>query len=157
MKPAVADKSHINRFKIAHMVAVAEYMRENAVRYGLDPDEMYVLGLLHDIGYLQGKEEHEEAGYALLSQFGCKKNNNLFAIRYHGSNPNDLIKKGILDPNNIPKEYILLLEGDLSVNAQGYKVGFTKRLKDIGERYGFNSIAYETALKTVDFIKSLDY
>ena len=47
-----AHKEHINAYKTAHMIGVAEYMRERAKDYGLNPDIMYAVGLLHDIGYI---------------------------------------------------------------------------------------------------------
>lgn len=31
------------------MQGVAEYMYRNASKYGLNPEEMYILGLVHDI------------------------------------------------------------------------------------------------------------
>lgn len=49
----------ISREKILHMWGVAEYMYQNASKYELKPDKMYVLGLLHDIGYIKGKQDHE--------------------------------------------------------------------------------------------------
>lgn len=67
-----AHKEHINRFKMAHNIGVAEYMRENAEKYGLPADEMYVMGLLHDIGYIKQHKGHEEYGAELLETMGLK-------------------------------------------------------------------------------------
>lgn len=58
----------ISNERIAHMHGVAEWMYEHAVEYGCEnKDEMYFLGLIHDIGYLYGsKEEHEQKSAELL-------------------------------------------------------------------------------------------
>ena len=151
-EPCKADKRHINKFKMAHMVGVAEYMRDHAEEYGLNPDEMYVLGLLHDIGYLEGRNEHEQYGAKMLSEMGLNMVYT-YAICHHGDNPYALCPDGINPSDKAVKPYLLLLEGDMSVNAQGYRVGFDKRIEDIGQRYGFDSEAYKTACDNVRFIK----
>ena len=79
----LAHKEHINRYKMAHIISVAERMREKADDFGLDGDEMYVLGFLHDIGYLHGRAGHEEYGADLLLKFGLGSYYDLI-IREHG-------------------------------------------------------------------------
>lgn len=101
MSFAKANNQHINRYKMAHCVGVAEYMRDNADKYSLNKDEMYVLGLLHDIGYLNGRKNHEENGYELLECMGLNRRC-LFAVKNHSADPyelmiNDEYKKFILD------------------------------------------------------------
>lgn len=71
---------------MAHNIGVAEYMRENAEKYGLPADEMYVMGLLHDIGYIKQHKGHEEYGAELLETMGLKPRY-VYAIKYHGLNP----------------------------------------------------------------------
>ncbi len=57
----------INNNKKMHMFGVAEFMYIEAPKYGLKSDEMYVLGLLHDIGYIyDGWHNHEENGKNLI-------------------------------------------------------------------------------------------
>ena len=46
---------------------------------------------------------------------------------------------------------VLMLEADMSTEKAGYRVGFQKRLHDIAERYGYDSIAYETARDVVAY------
>jgi hypothetical protein len=48
----------INRYKAAHMNGVAVHMAENAKRYGVSQKEAYVVGLLHDVGYISGRAGH---------------------------------------------------------------------------------------------------
>lgn len=140
----------INRIpdnRMRHMQKVAEYMLENADKYNLDKDEMYTLGLLHDIGYLFGAENHEINGENLL-----KKENYKYAniVGLHGLTPNEfLIKFG----KDIPIELILLWEADMSININGENVGFDKRLEDIKSRHGENSRAYITSKERVEWLK----
>lgn len=50
------------------MHSVAEYMYRNAKKYDLNPEEMYILGLIHDIGYLKDRLDHEVHGARLLEK-----------------------------------------------------------------------------------------
>lgn len=149
-----AHKEHINKYKMAHSIGVAEYMRERAVDYGLEPDTMYVVGLLHDIGYLNGRANHEENGAVLLGKtfgFDTQKEDVLFAVLHHGDNPYDVMRE--YGEESISPVFVLLLEGDMSVEKAGYRVGFEKRLKDIGDRYGYDSVAYHRCEDNIAFIK----
>ena len=153
-----AHKEHINKYKMAHNIGVAEYMRENAAKYGLDGDTMYVAGLLHDIGYLNGRMGHEAAGLEILNKMGVTEQHILFAVANHGKNLYD-VEKGVAAVQNINNlleycpEIVLMCEADMSVNAQGYRVGFKDRLEDIGRRYGTDGIEYQTASATVEYVK----
>ncbi len=130
---AEADKKHINKYKMAHMIGCAEYMRDNAYRYGLEDrkDEMYVIGLLHDVGYLGGRDGHERYGAELLRGMGLSEEH-VYAIKNHRSHPDDLRKAGMA----ITPELLLLWDADLSIGRTGYNVGHYERLKDIRRRYG---------------------
>lgn len=145
-----AHKEHINQYKMAHMIGVAEYMRERAQDYGLNPDMMYAVGLMHDIGYINGRANHEQFGAELLSKMGVD-NDILFAIRHHGENPYEVMSK--YGKENISAIYVLTLEGDMSVEKAGYRVGFEKRLEDIASRYGYDSPAYKNCQDNIKFIK----
>ena len=147
--------------KMNHMRGVAEYMYQNAGKYGVDNEEAYVVGLLHDIGYINDDAAkrnftmfgtrgygHEVYGAALLGKMGIKEEYRQ-AIMSHGTAPlnvNESIRN-----NPMLK---LLWEADMSVNRYGNRVGFDGRLADIGKRYGYDSVAYETAKATVDYLKS---
>lgn len=145
-----AHNEHINRFKMAHMIGVAEYMRERAEDYGLNPDVMYTVGLLHDIGYIKGRESHEKHGAEILSAIGADDDICL-AVAHHGENPYKFREEYGQDA--ITPEFVLLLEADMSVDARGYRVGFGGRLKDVGRRYGYEHAAYETVKANIQFIK----
>lgn len=144
---AQARREHINRHKMAHMIGVAEYMRERADDYGIDGNIAYTAGLLHDIGYLEGRNGHEEAGAEILEACGMS-GEIVFAIAYHAE-----------DLRNIPENQlspilVLMIEADLSVEVNGFRVGFDKRLADIGHRYGTeNNPIYDKCKNNIDFIK----
>lgn len=132
----------ISKERILHMHGVAEYMYRNAEKYNLDKAQMYVVGLLHDIGYIFGKENHPITGSQLLKSLGFTHADD---IALHGNAPSS---------QNISKVLNLLLEADLTVGKDGTVVGYKCRLKDIGERLGFDSEAYIIAKETVDFLEN---
>lgn len=53
-------------------------------------------------------------------------------------------------------ELRLLLEADLSIGLNGEYLGYEARLKDIGNRYGFDSDTYKTCNNTINWLKSQD-
>lgn len=146
-----AHKEHINAYKMAHMIGTAEYMRERAKDYGLNPDVMYTVGLLHDIGYVDGRADHERYGADILKTMGVNDEIS-FAVKYHGENPYEIQKR--FGKECISPVFVLLLEADMSVDARGFRVGFEKRLEDIGHRYGYDHAAYATVQANISFIKS---
>ena len=132
----------ISEERISHMHGVAEYMYNNAEKYNLDKAQMYVVGLLHDIGYLFGKENHPITGSQLLKDLGFIHADD---ISLHGDVP---------DSQNISNVLRLLLEADLTIGKDGTLVGYKNRLEDIAARLGFDSEAYLIAKETVDFLKN---
>ena len=72
--------------RIKHMHGVAEYMYNNAEKYGLNKEQMYVLGLLHDIGYVKEKAGHEQYGGDLLDDLFYI---DAAIITWHGSTPKE--------------------------------------------------------------------
>ena len=140
--------------KIKHSASVAEYMSENATKYGLDREEMYVLGLLHDIGYLFGQRDHAEDGDHLLCQFGFARTKYAGLVALHDTNPYKIHQDYY--HTEVSPELFLLQQADMTVDALGNFMGFDKRLKEIGKRYGEDSKAYETAKAIVKYQKEFD-
>lgn len=148
------SREHIHAGKIAHMVGVAEYMRDRADDYGVDGNVAYTAGMLHDIGYLEGRLGHEEIGAEILEACGMR-GEIVFAVANHAT-----------ELKQIPKEQVspllvLMVEADLSVDAKGFRVGFDKRLADIEKRYGIDKKGdvndmpiYQSVLSNIDFIKA---
>lgn len=145
-----AHNEHINRYKMAHMIGVAEYMRERAKDYGLNPDVMYTVGLLHDIGYIKGRAGHEEYGAEILSAVGMDEDI-IFAIRHHGENLYAV--REAYGAEAMSPEFVLTVEADMSVDAEGHRAGFDGRLRDIERRYGEDHIAAKTVKDNIAFIK----
>lgn len=133
--------------KLLHMSGVAKYMSEHAEDYDLEPDKMYALGLLHDIGYIYGGDEHAVNGARLLESVGFKYSSE---VSYHGTAPMDYLR--LTDASEPPKELVLLWEADLSIGPDGKEIGFRRRLEDIALRYGTESVSYRIAKETVDWL-----
>ena len=124
--------NHLSNDKVSHSKAVAEYMRDNCPN-GLDPNEMYLLGFIHDIGYLFQKDGHGTLGGLLLKAQGYK----YYEEVYHHGDPHCEYKS---------KELDLLNLADLSINSKGEFVGISDRLEDIKTRYGAESKNYLNAV-----------
>ncbi len=141
----------ISEDRMAHMHGVAEYMYEHAEEYGgLNKEEMYLLGLLHDIGYLYGKEGHEQSGARLLgldTHYGQ-------LIHAHGLTPREYMYCHCCLPSEIPSELILLWTADMMVDLTGKVVGFKARLEDIAQRHGKNSEPYRICKETMTWLKN---
>lgn len=132
--------------RIAHMHGVAEYCYRHASDsfYKLDPNEMYILGLLHDVGYIGGKSHHEMFGGEMLRDLGYEDwkevamhGNLLTTMPFHN------------------KKLLLLIEADMKIDIGGREVGYDRRLKSIAERHGDNSRAYELCRRNIEFLKGV--
>ena len=148
-------KHPIPKERLAHMIGVAEYMYTNAARYNLDSKKMYVLGLLHDIGYISGnKSGHEEYGAELLKNcFPGSESNLLEIIKMHDITPQEYIESNNCKKDDIPKELLLLLEADMMVDLSGEVVGFDTRLEAIKNHYGEYSNPYKICHETIEWLK----
>ena len=128
----------ITEDRINHIMAVARLMKDNAEKVGLDKQEMFTLGLLHDIGYEFGdSEEHHILGAEIL-----KKQNYKYykEVLYHGK-PNTEFTSTAFD---------LLNYADMHIDKKGNFVSFENRLKDIAERRGEDSIPYINCKAIID-------
>ena len=150
---AKASKEHINAWKAAHMIGVAEYMRDRADDYGVDGNIAYTAGLLHDIGYLEGRAGHEEIGAEILEACGMR-GEIVFAVANHAT------ELKTIPENQVSPMLVLMVEADLSVDAKGFRVGFDNRLKDIERRYGIDKMGdinnmpiYQSVLSNIEYIK----
>ena len=100
------DQKKIDDERISHIHGVAEYMYCHAGDFGLDDEEMYVLGLLHDIGYIGGEEGHEHFGGDLIESLGMVRFGRFISM--HGATPKEyMIDSGEkLYENPIPSSTI---------------------------------------------------
>lgn len=129
--------------KLRHMRAVAETMRDTALANGMTDDEadgMYLLGLVHDIGYIHGAKGHSDTGADILENAGYPLAQ---AVRDHGS-PRE-------DP---PRELVMLWHADMTCDSVGRRIPYDGRLADIVRRYGRDSSQAQNATLIVGFLRS---
>ncbi len=123
--------------RINHIIAVANLMKEKAPLLGLDPDQMFVLGYLHDVGYaVQTDKLHSYFGGEILKKAGYKYHQE---VCNHG-NPYTEYTSSALD---------LLNYCDMHINSNGELVSYEERLEDIKARRGEDSIEYKNSLLIV--------
>lgn len=132
----------IDRMK--HSLAVAEKMVEIGKEKQLNENELqdlFILGINHDIGYKFGnKENHNTVGGEMLKNNGYKYWQEVY---WHGNSKAEYSSL-YLD---------ILNEADMSINKFGEDVGQEKRLEDIKNRYGIDSIQYNNSLKIVNKLR----
>ena len=134
--------------RLKHSYEVANKMTELGKKKNLSEEDihaLFLLGYLHDIGYQFGtNENHNIIGGNIL-----KENNYKYwkEVYYHGI-PNSDYKSLYLD---------ILNTADMMIDKYGNDVGFSKRLEDIKNRYGENSIQYIDSYKIVEELRSKNY
>lgn len=125
------DKDRLN-----HSLAVAEKMVKIGKEYNFSENELkdlFVLGLNHDIGYEYGNNSnHAHIGGEILKRNDYKYWQEVY---YHG------------DVNTEYSSLFLeiLNKADMQIDKYGNDVGYIKRLEDIKNRYGEDSITYKNA------------
>ena len=131
----------IDENRLKHIYGVAKLMAENAEKHGLNKQEMFMLGFLHDIGYeFGGSEEHHVVGAEMLE----KENYKYFKeVLFHGM-PNVGYESPALD---------LLNFADMHINKKGEYVTFEERLKDIAERRGKDSPHFKNCTVIIEGLK----
>lgn len=130
----------IDEDRIKHIFAVARLMKQKANEVGLDEEEMFTLGLLHDVGYeFGGSEFHHTEGGQLLKDQNYKY---WQEVLYHGK-PAQYQSKA-LD---------LLNYADMHIDKKGNFVSFDDRLKDIAERRGKDSPHYKNSKIVIEGLK----
>lgn len=126
--------------RIKHILSVAYKMKriveETPGLYDVTPQEAFMIGYLHDVGYVftDNQIEHEHLGGELLKEMGYKFWREIY---FHG------------DPmaEYDSKELRLLNAADLTTDRCGNDVTLQERLDDIRNRYGSNSKQYLNAFK----------
>lgn len=138
--PSPAPTRHaISNDKLRHIRLVAEVMRACAVANGMDDeaaDAMFLLGFVHDIGYMRGPNDHAAAGADILAASGYAHSE---AVRHHG--------RAIENP---PTELVMLWHADMTCDHCGRRVSYAQRLAGIIERYGKDSSQARHARRIVE-------
>lgn len=97
-------------------------------------EEMFVAGLLHDVGYaFAGADRHGAAGGEVLSRCGFKYST---AIARHGSGVSLSLAEAIINL------------ADMTTSKTGVQVSMEDRLAEIENRFGAASREYRLALVT---------
>ncbi len=140
----------IAEYRKKHIFAVAELMQKYGEERGYTKsqcNELYTLGLLHDIGYafLEEKdyEKHEVVGGLFLKEQGYKFWQEVY---YHG-----------VANSPYQSEYLDLLNlADMHIDYTGEYVSFDERLQDISRRYN-TKIEELNSFKVVQELKAKGY
>ena len=132
--------------RICHIIAVARFMKDYCLKNNYDLEycqEMFTLGLLHDIGYeFSENKNHSEIGASILERQNYKYSRE---IKYHGL-PNCEYSSNELN---------LLNWADMHIDSKGNYVSYPERLKDIEVRRGKNSSAYINCEKLIEKLLKL--
>ncbi len=128
-----------------HILGVARKAKEFASKMRPDDEhyaeDMFLLGLLHDLGYefAETGQDHALIGGKILKRSG---------YRYW----QEVAGHGKPEAADMTDELFILNCADMSVRADGKNCTMSERLKDIASRYGIASPAYR---KTVSEINRL--
>ena len=130
--------------RLKHSVAVGRKMIEIGKEKDLtelELKELFVLGYNHDIGYEFSDRgiNHNVIGGEILKENGYKYWKDVY---YHGEVDFDY-KSMYLD---------ILNQADMQIDKYGNDVGYEKRLEDIKQRYGEESVLYKKSYKLVENI-----
>lgn len=131
--------------RIIHSLSVANKMVEIGKKFNLsinDLEALFIIGINHDIGYRFGNSEnYNKIGGNIL------KNNNFKywkEIYYHGE-INSEYESLYLDILNM---------SDMQIDKFGNDVGYNKRIEDISNRYGANSVVVKKCKIMIENLKS---
>lgn len=100
--------------------------------------EMFLLGMLHDIGYefAETGRQHAVVGGEILRGAGYAQ---WHAVAVHGDP----------DVEEMTDELFLLNCADMTTGPKGEALTMAERLREIGERFGRESVAYEKSARMV--------
>lgn len=123
--------------RLSHMGGVAQRAADIALGLTRDADfaeEMFVAGLLHDVGYaFAGADRHGVAGGKVLTRCGFKY---APAIARHGNGVSLSLAEAIINL------------ADMTTSRGGEQVSMDDRLAEIEKRFGAESRQYRLALVT---------
>ena len=127
--------------RIKHIFGVARLMKQFCIENNFDEkycEEMFSLGMLHDIGY----EFSEHADHNFVGGELLKRQN----YKYY----NEVMFHGVPDSTYSSKELDILNFADMHIDGKGNFVSFDERLDDIKNRRGEKSDAFINSKKIID-------
>lgn len=149
MKKEWGDSMEITIDRLKHSLAVAIKMKSLAEteheKYPVNPDDMFVLGLLHDIGYefSEIQKEHAKKGGVMLQKQGYRYWKEVY---YHGTT-----QKEYDSP-----ELRLLNYVDMITGPSGEEMTVQQRIENITKRYGKGSWQEKEAIELSKMINQGD-
>ncbi|MBR2833983.1 MAG: HDIG domain-containing protein [Bacilli bacterium] len=131
--------------RLKHSYAVAKKMMEIAKEYNLSEEDImncFLIGLNHDIGYEFASNglNHNKLGGQILRNNGFKYWQEVY---YHGD----------IDCTYDSIFLDILNKADMQIDKCGNDVGYDKRLEDIKDRYGKDSITYKNCVILIESLK----
>lgn len=129
----------VDKKRLYHSLMVAKKMKEIAYERYPESEEfvqdMFVLGLVHDMGYefVDSQLDHEREGGLILK----RQNYQYWKEVYWHGNPNSEYQSEALDILNI---------ADIQTNHDGKYVTVEERLEGIRSRYGSETSQYKNAM-----------
>lgn len=130
-----------------HILGVARKCKEFAVRYkpedGEFAEDMFLLGMLHDMGYefMESNASHAFVGGSILKRSGYKY---WQEVALHGDESVD----------NMSDELFILNCADMSTGPSGEDFTFDERLAEIKSRFGAEAIPYKKCVIEVEKLKA---
>jgi hypothetical protein len=137
----------IKQNRLQHILGVARKCKEYAIK--LKPndrkfaEDMFLLGMLHDIGYefIENNELHACIGGEILKRSGYKYWQEVSA---HGDETIE----------NMSDELFILNCADISIGPNGEEFTFDERLSEIASRFGKEADAYKKCVVEVKKLKT---
>ena len=126
--------------RIKHSLSVATKMKElvttDKEKYQVNPDDAFILGMLHDIGYEFSEEqkEHASRGGLVLKEQNYKYWQEVF---YHGISQNEYDSPMLRLLNYV----------DMITGPTGEYITIRERIDDISKRYGKGSWQEQEAIE----------
>lgn len=134
--------------RLKHSLSVAKKMKEivkgKKQIYKFSPDEAFILGMLHDIGYefCITQEEHAHIGGEVLKNQGYKFWKEIY---FHG----------VPQEEYSSAELWLLNYVDMITHPNGEYISIHERIEDIEKRYGKDSLQVEEARELAKILNYL--
>ena len=130
-----------------HILGVARKCKEYALKFkpedGQFAEDMFLLGMLHDMGYEfnQNNASHAAVGGEILN-----RNNYRYwqEVALHGDETVE----------NMTDELFILNAADMSTGPNGEDFTFEQRLEEIASRFGKQSQAYQKCVIEIEKLKS---
>ena len=124
-------------------IKMERYVCDHSENFSCSPEEAFIIGYLHDVGYefTEIQTEHAKVGGEKLKEQGYKYWREIY---YHGFPQREY---------NSP-ELRLLNYIDMTTGPSGEDMTVQQRIEDIGIRYGENSIQVIKARELLNMIDS---